>query len=240
MREMPTDQPSQNAILALRTRELALARKPFNARGSKVKRCAACLLPVPDCICADRPQHVSDSAFCFILYTGEAFKPSNTGRLIADLCPDSHAFVWDRTRPDPALLDLLAREDYSPVVIFPTQYSTPERCIASPHEAPGVAQGRRPLFVILDGTWREARKMFKSPCLQHFPVLGVQPAKASAYQLREAAHSHQLCTAEIGIELLRLAGDEQGAEALQRYFLRFRENYLLGKPSLRTSLSGRS
>lgn len=222
-----------NAILALRNRELSRARKPFRARGSKVKRCVLCLLPVPGCICADRPQRYSDAAFCFILYTGEAFKPSNTGRLIADICPDSHAFVWDRIHPDPALLALLNHPDYSPIVVFPTQYASPERCLQIPAQAPGVNTGRKPLYVILDGTWREARKMFKSPSLQNFPVLGVKPEHVSGYQLRVAAHDYQLCTAETGIELLRLSGDHDAANALNSYFLRFRQNYLAGKPSLR-------
>ncbi|MDT8427220.1 MAG: DTW domain-containing protein [Pseudomonadales bacterium] len=229
---MTTPSHFDNAVLALRNRELGLARKPFRARGSKVKRCELCLLPVPDCICADRPLLRSKAAFCFILYTGEAFKPSNTGRLIADICPDSHAFVWDRTSPDPALLALLEDPDYSPIVVFPTQYASPERCLLSPQQAPGVSGGRKPLYVILDGTWREARKMFKSPCLQNFPVLGVEPENVSGYQLRVAAHEYQLCTAETGIELLRLAGEQDSANALNTYFLRFRQNYLAGKPSL--------
>ena len=37
------------------------------------------------CICAVRPAPLHGSAFCFILYWGEAFKPTNTGRLVADV-----------------------------------------------------------------------------------------------------------------------------------------------------------
>lgn len=221
-----------NSVLALRTRELAKALRPFRARGSKVIRCQLCLLPAVHCLCADRPEPSSGSAFCFLMYTGEAFKPSNTGRLIADMASDNHAFVWDRTRPDPALLALLSDSRYSPIVVFPRQYAEEQRCIDLPSQAPGIAAGKKPLFVMLDGTWREAKKMFKSPCLQNFPVLGIESEQASAYRLREAAHHYQLCTAEVGIAILRLNGEQAAAEIMQTYFEAFRRLYIAGKPAM--------
>ena len=77
-----------NSVLKLRTQELAKATRVFNARGSKVKRCEQCLLPATDCICASKPSVSSHCAFCFIMYTGECYKPSNTGRIIADVIAD--------------------------------------------------------------------------------------------------------------------------------------------------------
>ena len=145
---------------------------------------------------------------------------------------DNHAFVWDRTQPDPALLALLTDPRYAPIVVFPQQYAEAERCIASPADVLAVQQGKIPLFVMLDGTWREAKKMFKSPYLASLPVLGIQPEQASSYVLREAAHLHQLCTAEVAIEILRLADDNDAALALQQYFELFRRSYIVGKPHL--------
>lgn len=218
-----------NSVLALRQQELQRTTKPFNARGSRVVRCDHCLLPQADCICFAKPEPCAKSAFLFLMYTGECFKPTNTGRLIADVAMDNHAFVWDRTEPDPALLALLADPQYQPVVIFPTQYAEPERCI----NQPAPAAGKKTLFILLDGTWREAKKMFsKSPYLNQFPVLGIQPTQASNYQLREAAHLHQLCTAEVMIEVLKVDGDEAAATQLADYFHTFRKHYMAGKPHL--------
>jgi DTW domain-containing protein len=218
----------QNSVLALRLQELQRTTKPFNARGSKVVRCEHCLLPQPDCICFAKPTPCAKSAFLFLMYTGECFKPTNTGRLIADVALDNHAFVWDRTEPDPALLALLSDPAYQPIVIFPTQYAEPERCIRQIDD-----NGKVPLFILLDGTWREAKKMFsKSPYLNQFPVLGIQPEQASSYQLREAAHLHQLCTAEVVIEVLKVANDQAAASALADYFHTFRKHYMIGKPHL--------
>lgn len=221
-----------NVVLELRLRELAKTTKPFNARGSKVIRCDGCLLPKADCICGAIPAPSARSAFLFLMYTGECYKPSNTGRLIADVAADSHAYVWDRTSPDPALLQLLQQPDYAPIVVFPHEYAAAERCISAiPHEL--QTGTKKPLFIMLDGTWREAKKMFsKSPYLDTFPVLGINPTVASGYVLREAAHLHQLCTAEVGIEVLQLAADHQASADLTSYFQHFRRQYMAGKPHL--------
>lgn len=221
-----------NAILNLRRQELAKATRVFNARGSKVKRCELCLLPQIDCICAAKPEPVARAAFCFIMYTGECYKPSNTGRLICEVAADNHAFVWDRTKPDAALLALLADPKYAPIVVFPEQYAAPERWLSNAQALSHATADRIPLFVMLDGTWREAKKMFRSPYLAELPVLGIHPEQASDYLLREAAHLHQLCTAEVAISVLEMAQEPKAAAALAEYFQVFRRAYLKGKPHL--------
>ena len=145
--------PHINAVLRLREAELAKSTRVFLARGSKVKRCDRCLLPKTDCICAARPDVVSKSAFCFIMYTGECYKPSNTGRIIADVITDNHAYVWDRTRPDAAMLALLADARYTPIVVFPQQYAQAQRCINSPLELSAVQNGKIPLIDALIGPY---------------------------------------------------------------------------------------
>lgn len=222
----------KNSVLQLRQMELKQSTRIFKARGSKVLRCESCLLPKADCICAARPVVTSHSAFCLVMYRGEAYKPSNTGRLIADVVTDNRAFLWDRTQPDKNLLDLLQNPVYSPILIFPHEYAEAERCIHHPNEIPSIRSGKIPLFVLLDGTWREARKMFKSSYLSTLPVLGIQPAMPSSYLMRDAAHLYQLCTAEVGIAALKLAGDSAAAQALQDYFSLFCKNYMVLKPHL--------
>lgn len=221
-----------NAILNLRRQELAKATRVFNARGSKVIRCDSCLLPQTDCICAAKPEPVARAAFCFIMYTGECYKPSNTGRLICEVAADNHAFVWDRTKPDASMLALLKNPKYAPVVVFPEQYAAPERCLSHAQALAAATADRIPLFVMLDGTWREAKKMFRSPYLAELPVLGIHPEQASDYLLREAAHLHQLCTAEVAIAVLDMAQEPIAAQALTQYFQVFRQAYLKGKPHL--------
>jgi hypothetical protein len=221
-----------NTVQVLRKQQLALSTKEFKARGYKVKRCEECLIPENKCICAQRPSISSHTAFCLVMYKNEYYKPTNTGKLIADVIPDNYAFKWDRVAPDPALIELLHNPKYAPILVFPQQYAEAHRCINTPKDLSAIQQGKIPLFVMLDGTWREANKMFKSPSFANLPVLGIQPEKASSYQLREAAHIHQLCTAEVAIEVLKMADDEHAAAALGEYFQQFRKAYIAGKPHL--------
>lgn len=181
-------------------------------------------------MCAHTPAPMADAAFLFLMAKGECYKPSNTGRLIADVVKTNFAFTWQRLEPQQALLDLLNDARYAPIIIFPHEYAESARCI---HNLDSVPDSRTPLFIMLDGTWREARRMFrKSEYLQHLPVLGVRPVAQSDYLLREAAHDYQLCTAEVGVEVLKLAGETTSADALTRYFKVFRRSYLKGKPHL--------
>ncbi|EFE09751.1 DTW domain protein [Citrobacter youngae ATCC 29220] len=159
------------------------------------------------------------------MFDTEPMKPSNTGRLIADILPNTAAFQWSRTEPPQALLDLVKNPDYQPMVVFPASYAGEEReVIFTP------PTGKPPLFIVLDGTWPEARKMFrKSPYLDNLPVISVDLSRLSAYHLRGVHAEGQYCTAEVAIALLDLAGDTQAAEGLSDLFTRFKTRYLAGK-----------
>jgi len=91
---------------------------------------------------------------------------------------------------------------------------------------------------MLDGTWTEARKMFrKSPYLDALPVISVDLSRVSAYRLREAHAEGQYCTAEVAIALLDLADDQHAAQTLGDHFSCFRERYLAGKPHHQGSIT---
>lgn len=216
---------TENAVLRLRAERLARATRPFLARGNRIRRCQRCLLPLKLCLCDTLSPGNAQSRFCLVMFDTEPMKPSNTGRLIADILPNTEAFQWSRTAPPQALLALLQNPDYQPLVVFPASYAGAERQVVS---APPT--GKPPLFVMLDGTWTEARKMFrKSPYLDNLPVISVDLSRVSAYHLREAHAEGQYCTAEVAIALLDLAGDTEAAGALGEHFQRFRTRYLAGK-----------
>ncbi len=90
--------------------------------------------------------------------------------------------------------------------------------------------GKRPLFIMLDGSWAEAKKMFrKSPYLDRFPLLSINPDKPSRYKMREASKENQLGTAEVAARIIDLFGEHYNAELLDLWFDVFRENYIAGK-----------
>ncbi len=218
---------SENAVLRLRAQRLARATRPFLARGNRVIRCQRCLLPQKNCLCATVEAQQARSRFCLVMFDTEPMKPSNTGRLIADILPETLAFGWSRTETDADLLAAVQTQNYQPLVVFPGSYADAGREILT---VPPTT-GKPPLFIMLDGTWTEARKMFrKSPWLDAFPVMSLDVTTPSRYTLREAHGVGQHCTAEVAAALLEQAGDLAAAAALQQHFTRFRHAYLAGKP----------
>ncbi len=67
----------------------------------------------------DNYPSTSKSRFCLLMFDTEPMKPSNTGRLIADILPDTVAFQWSRTEPSLDLLDLVQNRTISQWWSFP-------------------------------------------------------------------------------------------------------------------------
>jgi DTW domain-containing protein YfiP len=226
-------QPASHAVARLRATRLAASTKPFVTRGSATARCSGCRLMASHCLCALRPVVSARAGVCLIMADIEPLKPSNTGWLIADLVADTWAFGWSRVAVDPALISLLADPLWQPYVVFPGEYVAPER-VVSEVAVPAAASDKRPLFVLLDGTWSEARKMFRrSPYLDRLPVLSLQPGHASIYRLRRALHAQHFCTSEVAAQCLALAGDTHAADTLAAYLDVFTTHYLSAKRNLR-------
>ena len=222
---------SVHAVSRLRALRLAASSKPYVARGAGQVRCTACRLPAGHCICAWRPAVACGAGVCLIMGDIEALKPTNTGWLIADVVPHTWAFGWSRTAVDPGLIALLNDPQWQPYVVFPAEYAEAQARVVTevPQPVAGVSGGARPrpLFVLLDGTWSEARKMFrKSPYLDRLPVLSLQPDRVSNYRLRRSTQGHHFCTAEVGALCLALAGETGTSDALWDWFDIFSAHYL--------------
>jgi DTW domain-containing protein YfiP len=178
------------------------------------------------------------AGMCLIMADIEALKPSNTGWLVADVVPDTFAFGWSRTAVDAALLALLADPQWQPYLVFPGEFVTPERVVTGV-QVSGQKHTKRPLFVLLDATWPEARKMFrKSPYLDKLPVLSLQSEQLSNYKLRRSQHEAHFCTSEVAAMCLALAGEQLAAQSLEAYLDVFTHHYLQAKQQLPVDGSG--
>ena len=78
-----------NAVSRLRQYRVSISTRPYKARGFRVKRCTFCLLPEKQCLCDTIIHQTAKSRFCLMMYDTEVMKPSNTGKLIADVLPDT-------------------------------------------------------------------------------------------------------------------------------------------------------
>ena len=242
-----------HAVARLRAERLARSLKPFTARGSREPRCPGCRVAFSHCLCDLRPPVPSNAGMCLIMHDVEPLKPSNTGWLIADVVAQTWAFGWARTAAEPALLALLADPQWQPYVVFPGEFvQPPQRVVQSLPKAPpagtsldGAADAtgsvvRRPLFILLDATWPEARKMFrKSPYLDRFPVLSLHPEALSRYQLRRSNRSDHFCTSEVAalcLEQCPSAADRHAGQVLEAYLDVFTERYLRARQQLPVEL----
>jgi DTW domain-containing protein YfiP len=227
-----------HAVSLLRAARLARSAKPFMARGGSSRpRCEGCRLVPTHCVCALRPSTRTRSGVCLLMADIEPLKPTNTGWLIADVVPDTFAFGWARTEVDPALLALLADPAWQPVVVFPGEYAAPDRVV---REAPMQA-GRRPLFILLDATWNEARKMFrKSPYLDRLPVLSLRPEQLSRYVLRRSRRDDHFCTSEVAGLCLQLAGETRAAALLEVWLDVFTHHYVQARNQLPVAPDGQA
>jgi DTW domain-containing protein len=226
----PENRRTPHAVSLLRAARLARSAKPFLARGGfKRERCAGCRLVPSHCLCALRPCVPTRAGMCLLMADIEPLKPSNTGWLIADVVADTFAFGWARTETDPALLTLLRDQQWQAYVVFPGEYAAPDRVVHS-LQPPGLLAAeaaKRPLFILLDGTWAEARKMFgRSPYLNHLPVLSLRPAETSQYKLRRSRRDDHFCTSEVAALCLNLAGEALAAQMLAAYLDVFSHHYL--------------
>lgn len=246
----------------------SLSTTTYRARGQRVQRCEFCRLAEKYCICQYRPltnaqskiHRQSNAGFLLLMYDTEILKPSNTGKLIADLIPDTFAFLWSRTEKNAALQTVLDDPTWQPFVVFPEEYvdiqdsshiistvdTLPQRDIFNQHIK--CVSGKRPLFIMLDGSWREAKKMFrKSPYLNSFPVVSFKPEpheessligenssedisnplseNNSRYHIRKTDIEYQYSTAEVAARVLAMYGEETNAKLLDLWFDVFSYQY---------------
>ena len=232
--KIPEVQPPPHAVSRLRTERLARSSKPFLARGgNKGVRCPGCRLVPSHCLCGLGLLQSTRAGVCLLMGDIEPLKPSNTGWLVADVVADTFAFGWARTETDPALLALLADPQWQPYVVFPGEFVRPERVVHTVAQQANSPSGKRPLFILLDATWAEARKMFrKSPYLDGLPVLSLHPAQISRYQLRRSRRDDHFCTSEVAALCLELAGDAPAAQTLEAYLDVYTHHYLQAKQQL--------
>lgn len=209
----------------------SISTKPFAARGKKVSRCPLCRVAQQYCICQYVHQVNSNVGFVLLMHDIEVLKPSNTGRLIADIIPQTHAFLWSRTNLDQNLEQLLSNDAWQPIVVFPEQYASVEQKLIKHQDLAAMRENnehRKPLFILLDGSWREAKKMFrKSPYLAELPILSLssQDFNNSGYQLRDSEIENQFSTAGVAARALHLAGEAVNSELLKHWLDVFNYQY---------------
>ncbi|MGP8308951.1 tRNA-uridine aminocarboxypropyltransferase [Vibrio sp. YIC-376] len=180
--------------------------------------------PCPDCsfrfncICSLLPKLASEHALLLLMHPNELSRDTNTGKLLQQCQLNVEQAVWDRKLPPQALMIRLEDASLYPVLLFPSEESlTLDQVMEQSQQ-----QSKKPLFIILDATWQEARKMInKSRWLEGVPMMGLSTQGDSHYQLRRNQQQGNLCTFEIAAQLLGQLGEEDNQQQMQDFFTHY-------------------
>ncbi|OED64371.1 tRNA-uridine aminocarboxypropyltransferase [Vibrio echinoideorum] len=166
------------------------------------------------CICHLIPSIESQTDLVLLTHENELSRDTNTGKLLQQSLQQCQSFVWQRKTPPAELMALLEDKTRQPFLLFPSDTS-----IECQQAVMTKAMSRKPLFIILDGTWQEAKKMLnKSIWLQSIPQVHLNITSESSYTLRRNQDSGHLCTCEVGVELLKALGEDEQAQQIDGYF----------------------
>ncbi|BCG19220.1 tRNA-uridine aminocarboxypropyltransferase [Vibrio alginolyticus] len=171
-----------------------------------------------NCMCSLMPKLTSEHNILLLMHPNELKRDTNTGQLLEQCQLSIERVIWDRKQPPAELLTLLADPWRYPVLLFPCEESiTLEHVVLQSQQ-----QTKTPLFIILDATWQEARKMInKSRWLEGIPTMGLSASADSQYQLRRNQQQGNLCTFEVAAHLLGQLGEQNNQQQMQRFFAHY-------------------
>lgn len=149
-----------------------------------------------------------------MLHPNEVSRATNTGQLLMSALPRCQSFIWDRVNPPQGFIEYISRADIEPFVVFPSEDSIDIFDVVK------TKTNKKPVYIILDGTWQEAKKMLrKSKWLSQIPAVSLSNIDSpSNYTLRRNQEQGHLCTLEVGCELLNAEGESKQADQLRAFF----------------------
>ncbi|MDA0150329.1 tRNA-uridine aminocarboxypropyltransferase [Vibrio sp. LaRot3] len=179
--------------------------------------CAGCGLRF-QCVCDSIPSFNIDAHIALLMHENELRRDTNTGQWLLKSIPSTSQHIWQRTQPCEKLLTMIADARYQVYLLFPNESSIPlpQATQAAAHS------GKTPLFIVLDGTWQEAKKMLnKSPWLKALECVHLAPTEESQYQLRRNQQQGHLCTLEVGSAIVEELGYSENAQHLSQFFTHY-------------------
>lgn len=189
--------------------------------------CNQCGLPTLTCICKIVSPVSTIARFWVLASEREFYRPSSTGRLLKLINPTStEIFLWERTSPSLKLIENINNYKGRTYLLFPAENeNTSDETVKELKEEENA-------FILIDGTWKEARKIFrKSDYLKDIPLVSIKPDYDSKFILRRGRIEGTLCTIEAAIEILRITGEIEKGRVLEKYFNLFLKHYKAGANS---------
>lgn len=153
-------------------------------------RCSTCWIRLEHCICALLPRVVTRTHLLLVRHEREAAKSTGTARIAQLALPNTSIVDFgDVPEETEARLGSLSGGH----LLFPAEPLAPWPAGPVSH------------LVLLDGTWRQTRKMLKKlPALAALPRLALPPKEGPVLRLREAHFEGGRSTLEAVADALRL------------------------------------
>lgn len=191
--------------------------KSLNTSPTSNSACPSCGLQW-QCVCQSIPKISSDLPLSLLMHENEYLRDTNTGKWLLAALPLCQAFKWSRVEKSAALDERIHNKDYLSFLVYPSEKSIPlQQALDSAKQHNKTAH-----FIILDGTWQEAKKMErKSPWLDNLPRVHLTPTQLSNYQLRRNQSEGHLCTLEVASEILALHENAAQAQLLNDFLTYF-------------------
>lgn len=187
--------------------------------------CDKCGLPTINCICNKVNKIKSELKILILSTEREFYRPSNTARLLKLINSDStEIFLWERTKKPEKLIEYIKDNRYSTFLLFPAEDEESKK-----RKIEYLDTDKIPAFIIIDGTWKEARKIFrKSDYLKELPIISLELNYRSEFNIRKGNAEGNLCTVETAIEVLRLNGETENSLAVKDLYKLFLRSFKAG------------
>lgn len=186
---------------------------------SSRQRCPRCQRPCSHCLCAEIPFLNSRTRVLILQHVSERHHALNTARLVALGLSQAQLMPGERFEP------LQWRHPQRPsALLFPGDDA---QVIQS------YVEGQTPWqLIVLDGTWRKARKLLHcNPELAQLPRLTLPPGPISRYRLRKSPHPHALSTIEAIVNALNILETPDRFDSLLRPFDRLIDDQIAAMPA---------
>ena len=169
-------------------------------------RCCACERPASHCLCSLIPDLDSSTHLLVIQHPSEQRHPLNTARMLVRGLKNAQLLIAEQLSEESVWHQHLQDPAWRTELLFPGAESA---LLAA------TADTRPRRLVLLDGTWRKARKILHlNPLLQHLPRVALSAGLQSRYRVRKAPMDGALSTVEAGVAALHIIEPDTDFSAL--------------------------
>ena len=189
------------------------------------ENCSKCGLPIITCICKSIKEVETKAKFVILSSEKEVYRNTNTANLLKQINTKStEIIIWKRGEIPSNILSYINNDIYNVYLVFPIMNKEMEI-----RKAKYNKDNNTPVFIIVDGTWREAWKIIrKSDYLKNLPILSLETNRVSKFTLRRGQEEGNLCTIEAAMELLKINDEDILSEEINKGFELFLKSYKAG------------